>query len=518
MHSTITALLPIVTNIAIGFNQPKPASRTVMVSLDISKAFDAVDHDLLLGKISDSTLHSNVVRWMAAYLRGRTAVCLFQGATSSQFTCHSGVPQGSVLSPVLFNFFVSGCPELAHLSLSYADDFHLSVSGPDVLSLGRELTQCLSRISQWAKENKLVIAPEKSSVTVFTPNTREVNMDPCVYLDGVLLPVDRRPKWLGFTITNMGSPTPHLDSAVVKGNSRLQLMKAIRGLDFGDKETLRLTYNTLVKPVLEYGAPIYFPITGPEASSIRRLQSVQNGCMRVITGSHLMADTDHLLAETNLLSIKDHLGLICKQFLASAYREDHPSHHIIKLPTGSRPGRKEIRHTLQSRYDEDVKPYLRDGVLPESLYKQTIKDIHTKVVTESKSKLINKVLGRAPPDIDPSEMSLPRLTRSTLSQIRSQYCNELKTYQARIGSSPNDICPVCRGAPHTTRHLFECPAAPTNLKVLSLWKDPRGAADFLRSLPSFDRLPPNPPYPRPPPMPPPRTRPLDLYVARGAPT
>jgi hypothetical protein len=68
MHSTITALFPVVTNITIGFNEPKPASRTAMVSLDISKAFDAVNHDLLLQKISNTTLHSNITRWMAAYL------------------------------------------------------------------------------------------------------------------------------------------------------------------------------------------------------------------------------------------------------------------------------------------------------------------------------------------------------------------------------------------------------------------------------------------------------------------
>jgi hypothetical protein len=183
-------------------------------------------------------------------------------------TCHSGVPQGSVLSPVLFNFFVSDCPELAHLHLSYADDFHLSETGPDVPELGRKLTQHLTQISKWAKDNKLKIAPAKSVVTVFTPNTREANCDPGAYLDGVLLPVDRKPKWLGFTVSNLFAPTPHLDGAIVSGNKRLQIMKAIRGQDFGDKETLKLTYNSLVKPVIEYGAAIFFPITGPEASSI----------------------------------------------------------------------------------------------------------------------------------------------------------------------------------------------------------------------------------------------------------
>jgi hypothetical protein len=68
MHSTITALLPVVAKVAIGFNEPKPASRTAMVSLDISKAFNAVNHNILLQKISDTTLHSNITRWMAAYL------------------------------------------------------------------------------------------------------------------------------------------------------------------------------------------------------------------------------------------------------------------------------------------------------------------------------------------------------------------------------------------------------------------------------------------------------------------
>jgi hypothetical protein len=70
-RSTVTVLLPVVTNVAIGFNEKKPASRTGMVVLDISKAFNAIDHDLLLEKIAASSLNSNVVRWLATYLRDR---------------------------------------------------------------------------------------------------------------------------------------------------------------------------------------------------------------------------------------------------------------------------------------------------------------------------------------------------------------------------------------------------------------------------------------------------------------
>jgi retron-type reverse transcriptase len=185
MNSTTTALLPIATNIAIGFNEPKPAKRTALVSIDISSAFDGVNHDLLLGKIAATPLHSNVTRWIAAYLSGCMAVCLFQGAVSRQHTCHSGVPQGSVISPHLFNFFVSDFPSPAEVNELYADDFSLSESSSDVDALGPLLTHHLSVISKWAKDNKLEISAAKSHVTLFTPHTKEVNRDIVVTIDGV---------------------------------------------------------------------------------------------------------------------------------------------------------------------------------------------------------------------------------------------------------------------------------------------------------------------------------------------
>jgi hypothetical protein len=158
-HSTTTALLPIATKIAIGFNQP--ACRTAMVNLDIYKAFDVVSHDLL-EMISDSALHSNLVRWLKTYItititiqyvaqfhmRGRTAACLFQGAMSAIMKCHSGTPQGRVLSPQLWNYYVRQRPNEAEEDDSYADDFGLCESSPNVDVLGVRLTGALSHVSR----------------------------------------------------------------------------------------------------------------------------------------------------------------------------------------------------------------------------------------------------------------------------------------------------------------------------------------------------------------------------------
>jgi hypothetical protein len=158
LHSWTKALLPIVTKVAIGFNEPKPASWTALVCLNILKASDAVDHDLPPRKVSDTQLHSDIVRWLKTYLRGRTAVCLFQGATSSEFKCHSGVPQGSVIGPHLFNFFVHDFPSPE----SYADNFHLAESSPDPDTLGPVRTEHLKHVSKWTRDNKLGISSNKS--------------------------------------------------------------------------------------------------------------------------------------------------------------------------------------------------------------------------------------------------------------------------------------------------------------------------------------------------------------------
>jgi hypothetical protein len=165
--------------------------------------------------------------------------------------------------------------------------------------------------------------------------------------------------------------------------------------------------------------------------------------------------------------------------------------------------RERFTNTLQLRFGEVVALYLTDGVLHQVSYKHVLESIHMSIVTENKLSLTSKLLGTASPDINPIEASLPRRTRTTLSQLRSTYCNDLKSYQNRIGSSPDELCPACRGTTHTTEHLFGCPSSPTDLGKLNLWKHPREAADFLWSLPSFDYLalkPPSPDSPEPPPL------------------
>ena len=193
LRSTSTALLPIVSSVARGFNERKPPKRTAVVSADISKAFDSVNHDLLLAKVASTNLHNNIVRWLNAYLRGRSARCIYNGVKSKARIIHTGTPQGSVLSPSLWNLFVADCPHVTQPQPFYADDLYLVVSRSKVAELGPALTSALDEVSDWADKNKLELSPEKSSVTLFTPDTHETNYHPLVLLKGVPLKLDKRP-------------------------------------------------------------------------------------------------------------------------------------------------------------------------------------------------------------------------------------------------------------------------------------------------------------------------------------
>ena len=101
----------------------KPLEHTVAVAVNISKALDSVSHVWLLEMIYQSRLQHNVVSWLKMYLRGRLSACLYRGHRAPYRHVHAGVPQGSVISPALFNYFKSDCPLSDYDMASYADDF-----------------------------------------------------------------------------------------------------------------------------------------------------------------------------------------------------------------------------------------------------------------------------------------------------------------------------------------------------------------------------------------------------------
>ena len=151
-------------------------------------------------------------------------------------------------------------------------------------------------------------------VTLFTPWNWEFGRLPPVKLDDVVIPHDNNPKLLGVTFNPMFTFLTHILEIVRKSGKRNNILHALSDLSFGhDKECLTANFKSLIRPLLDYAAPIVYP--NYSATSIRQLQLIQNCSLRLVTGCHSAASVDHLHSESGVLPVKPHSTSFPPNFL-----------------------------------------------------------------------------------------------------------------------------------------------------------------------------------------------------------
>ena len=477
-RSTLTALQEMNDHITTGLNQKKPVDRTVMVAIDLSRAFDTVNHEILLKDVSELPLKQHLKRFLFAYLRGRQTYVEFRGAKSKHKKMKQGVPQGGVLSPTLFNLYMSKLPSPpgSIRIVTYADDSSVLNSGKHIDPICTQLNGYLDTLNNWFKERNLLISAPKSSATLFTTFSNEMSKELPIMVDNTTVPTVKNPTILGVTFDPTMTFKTHAAKIRDKINKRTNILKALAGTSWGkDKETLLTTHKAISGSVLNYCAPVWTPTLS--ATAWTSLQASQNAAVRVATGCVKMTAVDHLQAEAKMMGVQDHCEMLSQQFLLATTLPDHPNHSNIDAA----PPRL-MKSTLRTRFADSVRPLTADGVTDSVSYKQGLKTIHTNcVATTIRKQTNNKVLNAPAPRINKTETSLPRKTRTTLAQLRSGYATTLNSYLHRINPTtyPTDACPNCSSAPHTTAHLFQCSANPTDLEPRILWEDPPAAAVFL---------------------------------------
>ena len=476
-RSTVTALQETADHIQRGLNSKKPAQRTVVVAIDLSKAFDTVSLEILLKDILQLDLCQPLKKFLAAYLRGRHQYTEFRGCKSKSRVVKQGVPQGGVLSPLLFNLYLSKMPEPPPgiRLISYADDCQALSSHNNIKTICDRLNPYLNTVSAWFKERKLEISAEKSTATLFTTWSNEVSTVLDIKMDNKTVPTIKNPKILGLTFDNMLNFGPHIKNIKERVQNRNNVLKCLAGSTWGkDKEILLDTYKATGRSILNYATPIWTPYLCE--TNWKELETAQNSALRLATGCVKMSDTAHLHQEAKILPVKTHSEMLTKQYLLAMHQREHPNHHQTTEP---RPPRN-IRNSIL-----DLRPSIQQKIgqnlhVTKEEWKKGNKEIHTETVAAAKSSYPpSKVLHSAPPEISIEEKELPRPTRTTLAQLRSGYSPFLNSYLHRINRSDTDQCPNCSNAVHTTEHLFNCNSKPTDLRPIDLWKKPKEVAQFL---------------------------------------
>ena len=192
--------------------------------LDLTKAFDTVDHELLKLKFKAMGIIGGSFEWLCSYLDNRRQAVKVNGATSDFKTLLIGIPQGSVLRPTLFNIFINDITNSC-LSINfnlYADDTIISLTGNNLLDLLKEFNLKLINVSDWLKNNKLIINMEKTfSILFHTKRPQPITYNNHVLINGKKLPYVKSFKYLGITIDNTLTWNQHIY------NTRLKLTRTL---------------------------------------------------------------------------------------------------------------------------------------------------------------------------------------------------------------------------------------------------------------------------------------------------
>ena len=430
-HSTTTALTKIKDTIIKGFNKKHPPERTVMVALDMSKAFDTVNIHTLIDKIHQTDIPHTIIKYIANYIKGRKAYTTYQGKTSKQQQIKMGVPQGGVLSPTLFNIYMSDIPEPpTNINLdTYADDITTTTSNRNIETAQTMIQPYLEEIHQWMKRNNLQLNADKSTSTLFSPDPAEYNIQLHLHIGNNIIPTIQHPKVLGLTFDPKLNYTEHIKETKIKANKTINIIKALTGTQWGkQKETLASTYKTITRPVIEYASTVWSPIASD--TNIKKLQTIQNSALRIATGCTADTNAQHLHDETQILPIKQHLQLHASQLLQKSEHITHPLHHLTLQPPATRKQKQSIFHP-DYQHITRIKTNKKDT--QEDNIKKNLKTIHTTTVnTYLMNRAPNKTINQIPPEINRTEEDLPRQTRRTLAQLRTNKSTFLLEYRHKI--------------------------------------------------------------------------------------
>ena len=194
------------------------------------KAFDTVNIHQLIHKIHNTHILTTIIKLLANYLKSRRQYTSYNNHTSKHTNIKAGVPQGGVLSPTLFDIYLSDIPlpKISSFNLiTYTDDIFITSSHPNINTATQNLLPYLNEIHTWA-HNNLQINPTKTTSTLMTPDSSKYNKPLNIHINNIPIPTTSNPTILGLTFDPKLKYSTHTDNTITKAKKKtLNLLKLI---------------------------------------------------------------------------------------------------------------------------------------------------------------------------------------------------------------------------------------------------------------------------------------------------
>ena len=317
-HSTNHALLSITERIRDALDNSNYACG---IFIDLQKAFDTVDHQILLKKLEHYGVRGLSNNWFKSYLTNRQQFVSINGFNSSNKNMDYGVPQGSVLGPLLFLIYINDLEKSIKFCTThhFADDTNLLYVNKSLKKIQKYVNLDLKFLCKWLKANKISLNASKTELIIFRDPRKKSMHDLKIKIDGKRLTPSKYVKYLGVLVDCHLNWHAHEMELHSKLSRAVGMLSKIRY--FVKYDTLHMIYYGIFSSILTYGSQIW----GQHNGIVKKLQTLQNKALRLMTFSPFRSTATPLFKQCNILKIADNISLQNFLFAHDSLNNNLPS-------------------------------------------------------------------------------------------------------------------------------------------------------------------------------------------------